>query len=346
MEADEPEWEIVPCPLCSGTDFHSVLSTIDHFYGVPGKFDIVRCDTCQHHFQNPRPTEETVHLCYPSVYAQHGAIEDRVQSQPEAGLSKPASESEENLVLAPRPWYARPPIRWIPGIRWLYRTLTDSRGTQIPTSPTPDRKAIELGCGVGSFLNQLRDAGWSAQGVELSSDAVKRARAKGHNVTCGLIGPLQFDEKTFDAVFSWMVIEHLQDPMSTFRSVHQWLKPGGHFCFSVPNYGSGQKWFFGQYWQCYDLPRHLQHFNASTLIRELKNCGFTEVRITHQRSIQSWYASLGARLLARNPESKWGQKLLDWFEDPPFRLQLMLSPIALMIAMLRQSERLTIVAKK
>lgn len=318
-----------PCPLCGESDFQTYLTTLDHFYHVSGEFRIVRCSSCKHYYMNPRPSKASVFNCYPLDYAQH----HRIEVVP--------STSEPT-----RPWYAKPPIRWIPGLKWVYHFLTDKQATVIPNPPSAEKIALEFGCGTGAFLDELAAAEWQTKGLELSPGAAEECQRRGHQVDCKMIDDADFAADSLDAVFAWMVVEHLRDPKEVITRIRSWLKPGGTFCFSVPNFGSVQKHLFGQYWQCYDLPRHLQHFTSSRLANLLIECGYETPEIRFQRNLQSWFASLGALLKARNPKSAWGNYFEQIFETPPFQLQLVLAPLALVFAWCGQSDRLTIVARK
>jgi SAM-dependent methyltransferase len=48
-------------------------------------------------------------------------------------------------------------------------------------------------------------------------------------------GSIPFADETFDAVVSAYVLEHLPDPLHSFREVRRVLRPGGVFLFMTPN---------------------------------------------------------------------------------------------------------------
>lgn len=52
-------------------------------------------------------------------------------------------------------------------------------------------------------------------------------------------GRIPYDDDEFDVVFSDNVLEHLPDPLATFREVGRVLKPGGVFLAKTPN-----KWHY------------------------------------------------------------------------------------------------------
>jgi len=71
-------------------------------------------------------------------------------------------------------------------------------------------------------------------GIDLDLGSLK------DNVTADLrvmspIGSLPFRDASFDVVTANMVVEHLEDPGSSFAEVARVLKPGGIFLFHTPN---------------------------------------------------------------------------------------------------------------
>jgi len=65
------EFERVACNLCGSDDGRVLLRGVDKNSGVPGTFQLVRCNVCGLVYQNPRPTRETLSACYPDDYGPH-----------------------------------------------------------------------------------------------------------------------------------------------------------------------------------------------------------------------------------------------------------------------------------
>ena len=64
----------------------------------------------------------------------------------------------------------------------------------------------------------------------------------------------------------------------------------------------------------------------------------------HQRSMLSMVGSLGIVILSRWPRSRLGSWLKSYPDEPKLLVQLLLAPVAHLMAFLRQSSRLTITA--
>jgi SAM-dependent methyltransferase len=331
--------EETACPLCAANAPRLLMEGPDWYYGVPGIFRVVRCGQCGHGYLNPRPADCDLARCYPAGYSAH-----RPNAANEEAFATKSPPEDRHATR--RPWYLSAWMRAIPGPRWLYRWLTDTRSQVVPREATVGR-ALEYGCATGDFLVRLRSLGWTVEGIELVESAATMARSRGLNVHIGDPTTIHIEPGVYDAVFAWMVIEHLPRPSAALERTFAALRPGGWFCFSVPNFASWERHVWDTHWKGADLPRHLQHFSPARLRSALIDRGFVNVRIIHQPSFLNWLGSHGSWLVSRNPESRTGRRLLQWFYDnPPLWTWFVLGPIAHLLAAVRQSGRLTILAQK
>jgi len=280
---------------------------------------------------NPAPTRESLAACYPTGYSQHREPEAEVES------SGPTRQ----------PWYLSRFVRAVPGPRWAYHKLMDTKAQPLPPIAGAGHRALEIGCATGDFLVQLIKGGWDAQGLELVPAAAEIAAGRGLDITVGSFNVGCFDAESFDAVFAWMVVEHLPDPRGAIDEVLRLLKPGGWFCLSVPNYGSWERRLWARHWKGIDLPRHLQHFTTPVIKRLLQESGFERPEIIYQRNFLYWLGSQGSAMQSRWPDSRLGAKLTTWFyNSPPLWLHFLLGPLAHMLAWIGMTGRLSILVRK
>jgi SAM-dependent methyltransferase len=135
---------------------------------------------------------------------------------------------------------------------------------------------LDIGCGRGLLLNQLRKLGWRVMGTELSDGAARFAREVLQlDIKVGDVGRLGLEEGSFDAVVLWHVLEHFEDPTNLLREVARLVRPGGFVLVAVPNFGSIEARLGKAGWFHLDVPRHLSHFTPETLSRMLAAEGFT-----------------------------------------------------------------------
>jgi SAM-dependent methyltransferase len=106
-------------------------------------------------------------------------------------------------------------------------------------SLAPGRRALELGCGTGVFLEKVAPSGADIRGIDLSEDLLAKARvrlARFPNVGLdrGDAEALPYPDAHFDAVYGSSVLHHLDLP-AALRAAFRVLKPGGRLVFAEPN---------------------------------------------------------------------------------------------------------------
>lgn len=329
-------WETTACPLCGEPRSTPILRASDLLYGIPGEFTAVRCDACRHVFLNPQPTRECIGDFYPADYGPFRGKEIANDELP--------SGRKQRSVFDARSWsWLRRLVLW-----WI-----DSRAAPVPLHAGTDKpRALELGCSHGAFLIQLRKHGWECVGIEPASEVATRAAQRGFDVHVGSLevvvatDPQTFAPNSFDAVFAWMVIEHLHDPIAPLRLVRELLKPSGTLSFSVPNFGCWERRAFGRFWYALQLPTHLQHFTSTSLRRLLEISGFELLELTHQRNVNNLIGSLGLWLRTKFPRWSLGERLIRWTDNPSALGLCLLAPVARLLTLLRQAGRLTVVARR
>ena len=141
---------------------------------------------------------------------------------------------------------------------------------------------LDIGCGPGVLINQMRSRGWRVRGTERSPSAARQARDVFHlDVSAVDVDTLVAEGATYDAVVLWHVAEHLRAPEETVRGIAQLLRPGGVLLIAVPNFVSPEARIGRAGWFHLDVPRHLVHFTAATLTAILKSSGLRPVKVTY-----------------------------------------------------------------
>jgi len=143
--------------------------------------------------------------------------------------------------------------------------------------PGTGKRLLDIGCGDGSFLVAAKKAGWNVMGTELNP---KPARDSGLDVRERI--EQVPDGAPFDCITMWHTLEHMRDIKSTLARVTGLLRPDGRLFIAVPDNGGFQAKIFRHGWLHVDVPRHLYHFDASSLIFCLKSSGYTVERQWHQ----------------------------------------------------------------
>ena len=275
--------EHVPCDLCGG---HSGDTVID------GRWPLVRCRDCDLVYMNPRPTPAHFGEIYDGSYYTNKPAQPTTPTSPR--------ERTRDTVLQCFWGYPGP----IAGLKkGLYRLLLRPlRNRVMPVPFSPEASVLDVGCGNGERLAELRRRGHTRlYGVELSARAARLARsASGAEVYEGTLECVHLPAKSFDLVIMNQVLEHVASPSATLLEIRRILRPGGLLYLTVPNYGSVESRLFGESWVALSLPHHLHHFTRDTLLRLLLQTGF-EVQLcrtdsytsTTVASLHAWAANHG-----------------------------------------------------
>jgi len=141
---------------------------------------------------------------------------------------------------------------------------------------------LDIGCGPGVLINQMRSLGWRVRGTERSPSAAQQARDVFQlDVSAVDVDELVAAGATYDAVVLWHVAEHLRAPGETIRGIARLLRPGGVLLIAVPNFGSPEARIGRAGWFHLDVPRHLVHFTPATLTAILEDAGFRPAKVSY-----------------------------------------------------------------
>jgi ubiquinone/menaquinone biosynthesis C-methylase UbiE len=153
----------------------------------------------------------------------------------------------------------------------------------------PGKTLLDVGCGAGTFLDLVRQDGWSINGTEVSAYASDYAsRRLNTDIYHGELVPAGFEEDTFDVVTMWHVLEHVEDPMAYLLEIKRVLKPQGLLVLAVPNvdnrvFQAAYRIIKGRKLKLFTMGEkeiHLYHFSVKTIQAYLRQTGFECVRLS------------------------------------------------------------------
>lgn len=127
---------------------------------------------------------------------------------------------------------AVPEMQWVPSPTYILRraAILDWLKTYAPG------KVLEIGCGPGALLYDLKRLGFCGVGVEVSekSRALAQEIFKSGDRVEILDSLPEGQEGTFDYLFAFEVLEHVEDDYAALIDWLTYLKPGGVVFISVP----------------------------------------------------------------------------------------------------------------
>lgn len=139
---------------------------------------------------------------------------------------------------------------------------------------------LDVGCGLGLFLEQFDDKRWQKFGVDISDFAVQQARKRGITVK-DYAQSYDYPDETFDVIVFRGTIQHLDTPFAVMKKCTALLKRNGLMAFLVtPNANSIYYKFFNT------LPFLHPEYNFYipsdlTLTNTLKNLGLKICKVLY-----------------------------------------------------------------
>ena len=246
------------CPWCKSEKNHRFLKLKDYFLSQE-EFEIIECDECKLLFTSPCPAQDKIGDYYKSEdYLSHNEEKKNLFARIYSIVKKTNIKNKFNIAI-------------------------DSKSSAV--------KILDIGCGVGDFLNYAKEKGCEITGIEPSDDARKIAEKK---LNTKLLSPAELEnlpDNSFDVITMWHVLEHVADLKTEIHHLQRLLKKNGRLILALPNYKSYDAEYYKDKWAAYDVPRHLNHFSKTSIENIFKE---TQFQLTDIKPLKwdSFYISM------------------------------------------------------
>ena len=262
------------CPSCNNSDFTKQLSCTDFTYSKQ-LFHIVSCNSCGLYFTNPRPDEKSIGVFYDNPeYVSH-------------------TDTNKGLLFR---------------LYGIVKSYTLGQKRKLLERLSIDKKVLDYGAGSGDFSNELASNGWKVSSFEPDSNARQLIQEK--NASIELIDSLDtLNDGSKSVIALWHVLEHVHRLKETIQHFNRILTDDGKLIIAVPNHTSYDAKFYWKNWAAYDVPRHLYHFNPSTIETLMQSQGFKLLDIRPM-----WFDSYYVSLLSEKNSSNGGilKSVIGW----------------------------------
>lgn len=239
------------CSLC-GSENSFVKYTIENS-------EIRRCPDCTLMWLDPMPTDEELEKVYSKNYYENKELASD-DAQKTYGYSDYLSEK-------------------------LYKQIGFQKiVNQIKSLLHANNKKIsllELGCGLGFFLDVAQDAGFTVEGTEFNKYAIKWIADK-YRFPVSSKKLNDFEDNSYDVICMMDVIEHLRDPFDVINESHRVLKNGGILTFTTMECDSFISRLLGDRLEdIRKIHEHLFFFTKKSIKKSLKKSGFAVEKINY-----------------------------------------------------------------
>lgn len=135
---------------------------------------------------------------------------------------------------------------------------------------------LDIGSGDGEILKLFKSPKWNLFGIEPYGSNLNDNSMKIHETK---FDKTDFENKFFDLVSFWHVLEHVENPHQVLQETKRIIKDDGVLFISIPNSGCFGRKFFGSNWFGWYLPVHVYHYDIKSLTKLLKQNGFEIIKI-------------------------------------------------------------------
>jgi 2-polyprenyl-3-methyl-5-hydroxy-6-metoxy-1,4-benzoquinol methylase len=263
------------CPVCSSADIKNVLSVKDYTVSEV-IFIIAECNSCSLRFTQDVPDAHSISSYYRSEdYISH------------TNTSKGLINRLYKLVRR--------------------RTMRKKRKLIEKNIGIKKGQLLDMGSGIGSFVNEMTKNSWRVTGMEPDEKARDVAKQLYQQELKNTSEFYKLAPGSFDAITLWHVLEHVHDLSAYIQQLKILLKENGRLFIAVPNYTSKDAAIYKEYWAAYDVPRHLYHFSPQAMYMLMEKNDLKIIKYTPM-----WYDSFYISLLSSKYKNatlgdRWGK---------------------------------------
>lgn len=249
--------ELFKCPVCESNSLSITLTAKDYFF-TQETFQIMKCNSCEFLFTNPRPNSTELNRYYQTdEYLSHATTKKTIISV----------------------------------IYSFLRSVSIKRKYSLISKIKLKGKILDIGCGTGEVLNYFNQKGWETLGIE-PAETPRNFAVTNYGLSVFDESHLNnLQSASFDIITMWHVLEHVSELNERISQVKRILKNDGTLFIAVPNSKSWDAGHYKNFWAAWDLPRHLYHFSTISMTNLMTKHSLSIEKI-HPMKFDSYYVSM------------------------------------------------------
>ena len=119
--------------------------------------------------------------------------------------------------------------------RWVNARMKILESFQLIGHKDPSQiKILEFGCAEGMLLYALKQKGYDVTGNDVCAVADESMRELGIEISKKPVEEFAMEDRRFDLIMSFHVVEHLRDPLEVMGHLSSMLNVGGSMLLHVP----------------------------------------------------------------------------------------------------------------
>ena len=251
----------VECPVCGSESAFSEEA--------PDWGEWYRCANCTLEFVQPLRLDESPLSLFDGAYQG----QRRRSGMEEFGKR---FKMRRALIRRPQLWFWTPAFSQV--LAWLK--------LRVPSGST----VLEVGCGLGYFLHEMRNAGFEPVGLDVAESVVGLLRSEGFKTWHGTVDTLPQGWVEPAAIVSFFMLHHVDDPLTFFSILRKrWPRTP----IALAAYGPSNKDFQSH------PPRTLTRWSARSLAEVMNRAGYLARTVSVSGTGYEHSALLPLRTLAK-----------------------------------------------
>ncbi len=258
------------CRICGNADGNQAVRAREMMFGLREEFDYFQCAGCR--CLQIREIPPDMARYYPNNYY---SMQTTLPAMPSAMV---------DALVSIESWLRRHATNRIWGSTRRTRIFDWMHGT----GTRRDSAIVDVGCGRGKLLHELRALGF--RDLTGADPFVAEGMRYDNGITIHKC-ELSALDRQFDLIMMHHTFEHVPDPEATMRAAAERLVPGRYLLLRIPVADCFAWKHYGVSWFALDAPRHFYLHTEKSIAYLAERTGFVVERVVYDSGAHQFWGS-------------------------------------------------------